>query len=113
MALFQFGSVTAFLVVAATLSTVHFFLTNVIQTVLLGRSLNLSPLAIILSLTFWGLVWGVAGLFLAVPITAAITIVCEHIDGVRWVAVVLADPRRRYRRTRASTALSGRISKTT
>lgn len=113
MALLQFGSLTAFLAVAATLSMAHFFLTNVLQTVLLGRSLNLSPLAIILSLTFWGLVWGVAGLFLAVPITAAIAIVCEHIDGLRWVAVVLAGPGRRHPRAPASTALSGRLPKTT
>ena len=95
MTLLQFGSLTAFLIVAVTLGAAHFVLTNVVQPVLLGRSLNLSPLAIILSLTFWGLIWGVAGLFLAVPITAAIAIVCEHIDGVQWVTIALAGTRHR------------------
>jgi AI-2 transport protein TqsA len=90
MALLQFGSLTAFLFVAVSLGAAHFILTNFVQTVLLRRSLNLSPLALILSLTFWGLIWGVAGLFLAVPITAAIAIVCEHIDGLKWVSVALA-----------------------
>jgi predicted PurR-regulated permease PerM len=101
MALLQFGSLTDFLVVAIALSAVHFLLTNVLQAILLGRSLNLSPLAIILSLTFWGLIWGVAGLFLAVPLTAAIAIICEHIDGAHWVAVVLAAPSPRRPRTPA------------
>jgi len=90
MALLQFGSLADFLIVGASLGTVHFVLTNVVQAILLGRSLNLSPLVIILSLTFWGLIWGVAGLFLAVPIMAAIAIVCENVDGLQWVTVVLA-----------------------
>lgn len=45
---------------------------------------------IILSLTFWGLIWGVAGLFQAVPIMAAIAIICAHIDGLQWVTIALA-----------------------
>ncbi len=56
---------------------------NLVQPLLLGRSLDLSPLAIILTLTFWGLMWGVAGLFLAVPITAAFAIVCRHVAGLK------------------------------
>jgi AI-2 transport protein TqsA len=90
MALLQFGSLGDFLVVGITLGIVHFVLTNVAQPILLGRSLNLSPLVIILSLTFWGLIWGVGGLFLAVPIMAAIAIVCEHIAGLQWVTIALA-----------------------
>ena len=99
MALLQFGALTPFLFVAISLGAAHFILTSLVQPVLLGRTLNLSPLAIILSLTFWGLIWGVAGLFLAVPITAAIAIVCEHIDGVQWVAVALAGTAQRRART--------------
>jgi AI-2 transport protein TqsA len=99
MALLQFGALTPFLFVAISLGAAHFILTSLVQPVLLGRTLNLSPLAIILSLTFWGLIWGVSGLFLAVPITAAIAIVCEHIDGVQWVAVALAGTAQRRART--------------
>jgi AI-2 transport protein TqsA len=91
MALLQFGSLADFFLVGIILGVVHFVLTNVAQAILLGRSLNLSPLVIILSLTFWGLIWGVAGLFLAVPIMAAIAIICAHVDGLRWVTIALAD----------------------
>ncbi|HEY5338731.1 MAG TPA: AI-2E family transporter [Rhizomicrobium sp.] len=92
MALVQFGSLEVPVIVAVSLGAVHFLLTSVIQTILLGRSLNMSALAIMLSLTFWGLVWGIAGLFLAVPIMAALAIICQHIDGLHWVDVALAGP---------------------
>src|ERR1043166_7113990 len=100
MAYVQSGSIETFLIVGIVLSAVHLILANVVQTLMLGRSLNLSSLAIILSLSFWGLIWGIAGLFLAVPILAATAIVCAHINGWTWVAVVLAGPPpRRGKRT--------------
>jgi predicted PurR-regulated permease PerM len=92
MALLQFGSLGPFLIVAISLGALHFILANVIATIMLGRTLNLSPLALILSLTFWGLIWGIGGLFLAVPITGALAIVCRHVEGLNWVGVVLAGP---------------------
>jgi AI-2 transport protein TqsA len=96
MALLQFGTVGAPLIILIVLSIAHFVLTNVVETVMLRRTLNLSPFAIIFSLTFWGLVWGAAGLFLAVPMTGAIAIICEHIDGLKWVAILVAAPRTRH-----------------
>ncbi len=91
-ALLQSGSLGQFLLVALVLFGVHFVLANIVSTVMLGRTLNMSPLAIILALSFWGLVWGVAGLFLAVPMTGALLIVCQHIESLRWVAIALAGP---------------------
>jgi predicted PurR-regulated permease PerM len=96
MALLQFGTFAPFLIIAITLGLLHFVLANVVSTIMLGRTLNLSPLGIILSLTFWGLIWGVSGLFLAVPVTGAFTIVCRHFDGLNWVAIALAGPERKH-----------------
>ncbi|HEX4080016.1 MAG TPA: AI-2E family transporter [Rhizomicrobium sp.] len=96
MALLQFGTFAPFVIIAATLGVLHFVLANVVSTIMLGRTLNLSPLGIILSLTFWGLIWGISGLFLAVPITGAFAIVCRHFDGLNWVAIVLAGPERKH-----------------
>jgi len=92
VSLLQFGTFGPALIIAIALGSLHFVLANVVSTVLLGRTLNLSPLAIILSLTFWGLIWGVAGLFLAVPITGAATIICQHVEGLNWFAIVLGGP---------------------
>ncbi|MDE2463387.1 MAG: AI-2E family transporter [Alphaproteobacteria bacterium] len=91
-ALAQTGDPGIAVLIALVLSAVHFLLTNVLSTILLGRSLNLSSLVIILSLTFWGLLWGVAGLFLAVPMTGAVAIACRHLEGLEWVSELLAGP---------------------
>ena len=92
MALLQFGTFTPFLIIAISLGALHFVLANVVSTIMLGRTLDLSPLALILSLTFWGLIWGVGGLFLAVPITGALAIICRHVEGLNWVGIALAGP---------------------
>jgi AI-2 transport protein TqsA len=95
MALLQFGTFGPFLVIAISLGILHFVLANVISTIMLGRTLNLSPLALILSLTFWGLIWGIGGLFLAVPITGALAIICRHVESLKWVGIALAGPESR------------------
>lgn len=92
MALLQFGSFAPFLAIVIVLGVLHFVLANIVSTVLLGRTLNLSPLGIILSLSFWGLIWGISGLFLAVPITGAFAIVCRHVRALNWIAIALAGP---------------------
>jgi len=91
-ALLQSASLGQFFVVALVLGGLHFVLANIVSTVLLGRTLNMSPLAIILALSFWGLIWGISGLFLAVPMTGALVIICEHVAGLRWFAIAMAGP---------------------
>jgi predicted PurR-regulated permease PerM len=100
MVLVQTGSLGQTLVVFALLEAMHFVLANVVSTIMLGRTLNMSPLAIIVSLSFWGLIWGIAGLFLAVPLTSALILVSEQIEGLHWFAVAMAgpDPRQRKRK---------------
>ncbi len=93
MALVQFGTFGPALIIAGVLGVLHFVLMNVAETVILGHTLNLSAFAIIAALTFWGLVWGLPGLFLAVPLTAAIGIICHHTHGARWVSILLSAPR--------------------
>jgi predicted PurR-regulated permease PerM len=92
MALAQFESFGSAIVIVVILGFAHFFLTDIVEPIMLGRSLNLSPFVIILSLTFWGLIWGIGGLFLAVPITGAIAIACRHIDGLGWISELIAGP---------------------
>lgn len=95
-ALAQFGGPGPALMILVVLSVTHFILTNVVMTLMLGRSLNLSPFAIMIALTFWGMVWGIAGLFLAVPLVGAAAIICRHIDGLEWIAELIAGPPPRH-----------------
>ncbi len=92
MALLQTGSLGEMLIVFTLLEAVHFVLANIVSTLMLGRTLNMSPLAIIISLSFWGLIWGIAGLFLAVPLTGALVLVSEQIEGLHWFAIAMAGP---------------------
>ena len=56
----------------------------------MGRSLTLNPVIILLSLTFWGFMWGIAGVILAVPILSAFKIFCAHIEELEPVADFLS-----------------------
>lgn len=60
-----------------------------IEPKLMGDSLNLSPVVILLSLVFWGWLWGITGALLSVPIAAAIKIVCENVEALKPISVLM------------------------
>lgn len=66
------------------------FVGNFLEPKLMGNSLNLSPLVILLSLSLWGSIWGVSGMFLCVPITVIGTIICSHFPQTRPIAILLS-----------------------
>jgi predicted PurR-regulated permease PerM len=68
---------------------IHVLESQVITPLLLARRLVLNPLAVLLSIILWTWMWGVAGALLAVPILATLKIVCDHIEGLRPLAVLL------------------------
>jgi predicted PurR-regulated permease PerM len=90
LTLVQFDTLTPFILIAVGLGAVQFSIGNIIEPALMGKSFNLSSLMIILSLTFWGLLWGIPGMFLSVPIMVIITIVCAKFDSLRGIAVILS-----------------------
>ncbi|MEY2526507.1 MAG: hypothetical protein QOE73_1278 [Verrucomicrobiota bacterium] len=63
---------------------------NFISPWIMGRSLTLNPVMILLSLTFWGWMWGIVGVILAVPILAAFKIFCAHVEPLQPVAEFLS-----------------------
>ncbi len=69
---------------------IQFVIGNLIDPMLMGQALRLSSFGIILSLAFWGAVWGIPGMFLSVPIMVAIMIVCAQIPAMRPLAVLLS-----------------------
>jgi predicted PurR-regulated permease PerM len=88
--LIQFDSVGWALLVAALNLAVQFTVGNVVEPRMMGTRLDLSPLLVLLSLIFWGWLWGAWGMVLAVPITSTIKIVCENIEALRPVAVLMS-----------------------
>jgi predicted PurR-regulated permease PerM len=63
---------------------------NFITPWVMGRSLTLNPVIILLSLVFWGWMWGIAGVILAVPILAVFKIFCAHIKPMEPLAEFLS-----------------------
>ncbi|MEO6872330.1 MAG: AI-2E family transporter [Chthoniobacterales bacterium] len=59
---------------------------NFITPMVMGRSLTLNPVLVLLSLMFWGWMWGIVGVILAVPILAAFKIFCSHIEPMEPLA---------------------------
>jgi AI-2 transport protein TqsA len=90
MAIVQFGDLGTILTLLVALSAVQFVIGNFLDPYVMGNSLNLSPFAILISLAVWSELWGIPGAFLAVPITAIITIVFSEFPGTRPVAVLLS-----------------------
>ncbi len=63
---------------------------NIIEPKIMGQGLKLHPVVILLALSFWGLLWGIIGMLLAVPITAAIRIILMQFETLRPIARLLA-----------------------
>jgi predicted PurR-regulated permease PerM len=62
---------------------------NLVTPHLMGKHLPLNPVAIFLSLLYWGWVWGPAGALLAVPITVMLQVLFSRIEALRPVAILL------------------------
>ncbi|MCZ8102830.1 MAG: AI-2E family transporter [Burkholderiales bacterium] len=90
MAIAQFQDPGVVFYLALGLIAVQFLIGNFLDPYLMGNSLNLSPFAILVSLAVWSELWGIAGAFLAVPITAVIVIVFSEFASTRPVAVLLS-----------------------
>jgi len=90
LTLVQFDHLTPFLIVLLVIGTIQIVMANVIEPAIMGRSLNLSPLVVIVSLMVWGTIWGVVGMFLCVPIMVVLMIVFAHFETTRPVAVLLS-----------------------
>ena len=88
-ALLQFPGLTTPIIAALVMWLIQMVMGNVVDPRLMAFSLNLSPVLVIVSLIFWGWLWGVAGMILAVPLTATIKIFFENIDGLRPIAVLM------------------------
>ena len=89
--LLQLGDFKSFLILLTAVGLIQFFVGNVLQPRMSAKTLNLSQFVVILSLFIWGALWGVVGMFLAVPITAILMIVLANFPSTRVVAAILSE----------------------
>lgn len=86
----QAGDATMTAVIFVIAGAIQFLNGNIIDPLLMGRALRLSAFGIILSLAFWGAVWGIPGMFLSVPIMVMLLVVCSHVPALRPFAILLS-----------------------
>lgn len=76
------------------MTSVNMILGNIIEPRIEGKNLGISPVIILISLSLWGYIWGFTGMLLAVPLMVIIKIVCENIDYLKGLAILIGnDPR--------------------
>lgn len=88
LALIQVGPGYSVLVALGYLG-VNLVFGNIIEPNLMGRRLGLSTLVVLLSLVFWGWMWGPIGALLSVPLTMVVKIWLENTEDLRWMAILL------------------------
>ena len=79
------------LAVAILLMAIQQVIGTFVEPRMAGRRLNVSPLLILLSLFFWGLLWGIPGMILAVPILVTVRIILENIDETKPLARLISN----------------------
>ena len=76
---------------AAFFAALELLAGQVIEPLVYGHSSGLSPVAIIVSASFWTWLWGPIGLVLATPLTICLVVVGRHVDRLRFLEVMLGD----------------------
>jgi predicted PurR-regulated permease PerM len=79
------------LMTAAFFIVMEFAVGQVVEPLLYGRSTGLSPVAVILSVTFWTWLWGGVGLLIATPLTVCLVVLGRHVEQVQFLEVMLGD----------------------
>jgi predicted PurR-regulated permease PerM len=82
---------TGVMSVFLTVVGLHIVTTNVVFPKIVGKQLQLNPLAVTLALLFWAWIWGAMGLILAVPLVAMTKIICDYTDSLRGFGACLGD----------------------
>jgi predicted PurR-regulated permease PerM len=91
VAFFQYDGHKA-LAVLIVYCLLQFLEGNILTPLIVGGRVRLFPLTVMAAFIFWGLLWGIAGAILAVPLTSAIKVFCENVRGLEGVARLLGDP---------------------
>lgn len=90
LSILQFPNSYIPVIAAISLIAIQLVMGSYLDPEIMGNRFNLSPILILVSLFFWGYVWGIVGTFLAIPITAIIKIVAQNLEVMKPVAVLMS-----------------------
>ncbi|MCY1720237.1 AI-2E family transporter [Prolixibacteraceae bacterium Z1-6] len=89
-AILQFGEFTPGILVLSIVGTIQMIVGNIVEPRLMGNTLNISPLVVFLTLAIWGVIWGISGMLLSVPITVILIIIMSEVPETRPFAILLS-----------------------
>ncbi|MGB3343786.1 MAG: AI-2E family transporter [Aequorivita sp.] len=89
--LLQFPNITPAILTLIIVGSIQVVVGNVLEPKLVGYSMNLSALVTILALSLWGIIWGVTGMILSVPITVIMVIIFSKFEQTKGIAIMLSD----------------------
>ncbi len=89
--LLQFGEFIPCLMVLIFVGAIQVVVGNFLEPKLMGNSLNISPFVAIFALSFWGVIWGITGMFLSIPITVIMVIIFAHFPKTKPIAIMLSE----------------------
>jgi len=90
IAFLQFGSLGAVLAMVLILVGIQILVGNYLEPKFAGQQLNLSPVVVLLSLAFWGWLWGIVGLILSIPIMVSLKLILENIPATREISILMS-----------------------
>lgn len=90
LSLLNNGSLPDAAIIAGGYLIINGFLGNFIEPTLLGRRFGISTVVVILSVLFWGWLWGPIGMLMAVPLTMLLKVAMDNSSDFRWIAVAIS-----------------------
>jgi predicted PurR-regulated permease PerM len=110
MAIIQFTPDAVSIIYVAVLAvSIQMVVGNIIDPKLQGIQLGLSPFILLISLSLWGFIWGIPGMFLAVPLTSILQILCINIPSLRPLAIMSGSGKSIQRQHKEETRLQKKL----
>ena len=89
--LIQFFSFFESIIILIMLTFSQILIGNFLETKMMGKTLNLSPIIMIVFLSIMGKVWGIAGMFLSVPILVFLLIIFSNLNSTKNIAILISE----------------------
>jgi len=88
----QFESWQTVAFIFGGLYLIQFLIGSYLEPIVAGRTLEISPLVMLVAFFFWAFLWGIPGAFIGIPVTIALLAICEQNPSLNWLARLLSAP---------------------
>ena len=111
MAVSQGGSSGMIIGIIITYMIVQFIQTYILEPLVVGAEVNINPLFTILVLVAGELIWGIAGLVLAIPLLGIVKIICDHVDPLKPYGFLIGGEKKKKKNTGLVSKMKGWFGK--